>query len=62
MKCKFCGNESALIKAHVITAGLFRRLQKGKESLEMMTNKDGEYKKRTPIGVYDKTIVCRTAR
>jgi hypothetical protein len=58
MKCKFCGNESALIKAHIIPASLFRRLQKGKESLEMMTNKAGEYNKRTPVGVYDKTIVC----
>lgn len=58
MKCKFCGNETTLIKAHIIPAGLFRRLQISKESLEMMTNKAGEYSKRTPIGVYDKTIVC----
>ena len=58
MKCKFCGNETTLIKAHVIPAGLFRRLQKGKESLEMITNKAGTYTKKTPVGVYDKTIVC----
>ena len=58
MKCKFCGNETTLIKAHVIPAGLFRRLQRGKESLEMITNKAGEYTKKTPVGVYDKTIVC----
>ena len=58
MKCKFCGNETDLIKAHVIPAGLFRRLQRGKKPLEMMTNKAGEYTKRRPVGVYDSTIVC----
>ena len=58
MKCKFCGNESALIEAHIIPAGLFRRLRQGKKSLEMITNKAGEYTKKSPTGVYDKTIVC----
>ncbi len=58
MKCKFCGNETALIKAHVIPAGLFRRLQQGKEPLETITNKADEYTKKTPVGVYDNTIVC----
>lgn len=58
MKCKFCGNETTLIKAHIIPASLFRRLQISKQSLEMLTNRAGEYNKRTPIGVYDKTIVC----
>ena len=58
MKCKFCGNETALIEAHIIPAGLFRRLRQGKKSLEMITNKAGEYTKKSPTGVYDKTIVC----
>lgn len=61
MKCKFCGHETSLIKAHVIPAGFFRQIdRKGKKALEMLTNRAGEYTKRTPIGVYDKTMVCKT--
>ena len=59
MKCKFCGDESNLIEAHVIPAGFFRRIkQQDKKALEIITNIAGEYKKKAPIGVYDKTIVC----
>lgn len=58
MKCKFCGNESPLIEAHVIPAGFFRRIRQGKEPLEVMTNSAGEYSKKSQIGEYDKTIVC----
>lgn len=59
MKCKFCGNESNLIEAHIIPAGFFRRInQQDKKALEMLTNREGEHTKRAPIGVYDKTIVC----
>ncbi len=57
-KCKFCGNEKKLIKAHIIPEGFFRRQRQGKDSLELITNKTGEYNKRVQIGVYDKTIVC----
>ena len=59
MKCKFCGSESALIKAHIIPAGFFRRIQQGKETLELITNRAGEYTKKSPVGVYDQTIVCK---
>ena len=59
MKCKFCGSESALIKAHVIPAGFFRRIQQGKKPLEMITNRAGEHNKKSPVGVYDPTIVCK---
>lgn len=59
MKCKFCGNESKLIKAHIIPASFFRRIQQGEKALEMITNRAGEYTKKAPIGVYDQTIVCR---
>jgi len=57
-KCKFCSNDKRLIKAHIIPEGFFRRQRQGKESLELVTNKAGEYDKKAPIGVYDKTIVC----
>lgn len=58
MKCKFCGNETALIKAHVIPAVFFRRIQQGTKILELITNRSGEYTKKSPVGVYDQTIVC----
>jgi len=59
MKCKFCGNESNLIEAHVIPAGFFRRIkQQDKRALEIITNRAGECTKKAPLGVYDKTIVC----
>ncbi|MBI4233965.1 MAG: hypothetical protein HY686_05935 [Chloroflexi bacterium] len=58
MKCKFCGNESELIEAHIIPAGFFRRLKQGQEPLEIVTNRGGEYTKKSRKGVYDQTIVC----
>ena len=58
MKCKLCGNESALVNAHIIPAGFFRRIRQGKESLEVITNSPGEYTKKSQIGEYDQTIVC----
>lgn len=57
-KCKFCGNETKLIKAHIIPAGFFRRIRQGKEALEMMTNRAGEYTEKSQVGAYDQTIVC----
>ncbi|MFC1977172.1 hypothetical protein ACFLWS_02760, partial [Chloroflexota bacterium] len=59
MKCKLCGNESPLIKAHIIPAGFFRRIKDGTEPLEIMTNTTGEYTKKSQVGVYDPAIVCR---
>jgi hypothetical protein len=59
MKCKFCGNDKRLIKAHIIPEGFFRRQRQGQELLELVTNKAGEYSKKAPIGIYDKTIVCK---
>lgn len=59
MKCKFCGIESALIKAHIIPAGFFRRIQLGKEALEVITNTAGEYTKRSQLGEYDRIVCCK---
>ena len=58
MKCKFCGNESTLIRAHIIPVGFFRRIRRGTKALEMITNRTGEYTTKSPVGVYDRTIVC----
>ncbi len=59
MVCKFCNNERSLIKAHVIPAGFFRRLRSGNQAPTMLTNQPGEFPKKSPVGVYDNTILCR---
>ena len=58
MQCKFCGSDKKLIGAHIIPAGFFRRLKRGQGPLNIMTNKDGEYNKKSWVGVYDRNIVC----
>jgi hypothetical protein len=55
--CKFCREERNLIKAHVIPESFFRRSPDG-GNLLLMTNKKGEHRKRAPVGVYDKNLVC----
>ena len=57
MKCKFCGNDKILIKAHIIPAGFLRRLRQEQESLKLITNKAGEYNKKASVDMYDRTIV-----
>ncbi|MFC1932643.1 hypothetical protein ACFLXU_03305 [Chloroflexota bacterium] len=59
MKCKFCGNESPLINAHIIPAGFFRRIKDGVEPLEITTNTAGEYTQKSQVGEYDPAIICR---
>jgi len=59
MKCKLCGKEKRLIRAHIIPAGFFRRQRQGKGPLRLVTSRAGEYNRRAPIGVYDMTIVCK---
>lgn len=56
MICKFCLNEKKLIKAHIIPAGFFRRLNDGEIGPKLLHEK--EYPKKAPLGVYDSTILC----
>jgi hypothetical protein len=56
MTCKLCGQDKKLVKAHVIPASFFRPLRSEKNSPLLITA--GNYVKRAPIGVYDKTILC----
>ena len=58
MKCKFCGKNIKLIKAHIIPEGFFRLLRFGDKPPELHSNKEGVYPKKSPIGVYDKGILC----
>jgi hypothetical protein len=58
MICKFCGEDKKLIDAHIIPEGFFRRVRRGKQSLKMVTNMKGQFPRKSPIGEYDRTIVC----
>lgn len=58
MTCKFCGQDKRLIKAHIIPKAFFIRLRDGQDPPMMLQNKDGQYPKRAPIGVYDSNILC----
>lgn len=59
MICRFCQTEQRLIKAHIIPAGFFRSIGHRSETLEIHTNKRGARPVRAPVGVYDKSILCR---
>lgn len=59
MVCRLCDTEKPLIEAHVVPEGFFRVLRGGSGVPELHTNKPGVYPKRAPIGVYDKSILCR---
>jgi hypothetical protein len=56
MKCKLCGLDNKLVKAHIIPEAFFRPLRSGKNAPLFI--RPGDYVKRAPIGVYDKTILC----
>lgn len=59
MPCRLCGKDRKLIKAHAIPEAFFRvmREQDGEIPL-LITNAANRYPKRSPIGVYDKEILC----
>jgi hypothetical protein len=54
MKCKLCGVDKKLVKAHIIPEAFFKPLRSGKNAPLLI--RPGDYVKRAPIGVYDKTI------
>src|SRR5262245_48953601 len=58
MKCRFCGERSDFIDAHVIPEGFFKRLRDGREIPRLLSNNTEDYPKRAPVGVYDEKILC----
>lgn len=58
MICKLCGENKKLIKAHIIPEGFFRPLRYGSAVPEIHSNINGVFPKRSPIGIYDKNILC----
>jgi len=55
--CKLCANKARLIDAHVIPRS-FWETDAAQPPPRMVTNIEGLFPKRIPIGVYDETIVC----
>jgi hypothetical protein len=56
--CKLCENEvAALTRAHVIPKSFFE-IGPRSAAPRLVTNSKGVYPKKTPIGIYDQTIVC----
>ena len=56
--CQLCGEESKLIKAHIIPEAFFRVLRIEEDTLTLITSTPGVRPKRAPIGVYDTKILC----
>lgn len=56
MLCQYCNKDRKLIKAHVIPKAFFLPLRKGNTPPRLYSQ--GNFPKKSPIGVYDKTILC----
>ena len=56
--CRLCRRDLPLVKAHVIPEAFFRQLRHGADVPLLVTGAVGEFPKRSPIGVYDSTILC----
>jgi len=54
--CKLCYRDAKLVKAHIIPKSFWEI--DPTQALAVLTNRAGEYPKRSRVGVYDSTIVC----
>ncbi len=59
MLCRLCDQEKRLIKAHIIPAGFYRPLKAGNVIPELHTNVEGSFPQRSPVGIFDRNILCR---
>ncbi len=56
--CRYCSCSNSFIKAHVIPEAFFRRLRDGDRPPLLVSGREGQIPRRSPIGVYDKSILC----
>jgi len=54
--CKLTGEMGKGVKSHIIPRSFYEIEPQENGSIELMTNKKGEYNKRAPIGIYDQDI------
>ena len=57
--CLGCGLEAKLIKAHAIPESFFVKMRSEHGAPKLLTDTEGIYPKKSPIGVYDNQILCR---
>ncbi len=58
--CRLCGNAGKFVKAHIIPEAFFSVLREGGSAPQLVTGTPNQFPKRSPIGVYDKGILCDT--
>lgn len=58
MICKLCNKDKKLIKAHIIPESFYISIKKSDKTLQIYSGKEGEYPKRSQIGLYDQNILC----
>lgn len=58
--CRLCSEDRKLVRAHIIPEAFFRVLRADGETPLLVTNSPDNYPKRSPIGVYDPTILCES--
>lgn len=57
MKCKLTGNEGKGVRAHIIPKSFYAIDPERTQPVRLITNAEGHYSRKTPIGIYDTTIV-----
>jgi len=57
-RCRLCGEERELVKAHAIPEAFFRVLRSGGETPLLISDAPHPFPRRAPIGVYDTGILC----
>jgi hypothetical protein len=57
-RCKMCGAHGPLVKAHILPESLYRHSIAATDGLRIYSRDPVAYPKRSPIGVYDQTILC----
>ena len=58
MICKGCKKDKKLIKAHIIPRSFWIELNEGERPPKLLSNTEGYFPKKVPIGIYDRTILC----
>jgi hypothetical protein len=58
MTCSLCNLQCKFAKSHVIPEAFWRELRDGNHVPLLISSSEGSFPKRSPIGVYDQTILC----
>lgn len=59
MKCKLTGNEGPPVDAHIIPRSFYEIDPNERLPTKIISNIPGQYPRRSPIGIYDPTIVTK---